>query len=112
MPKIDVTVKDNSAEVLKELEEKAVMALSAIGQECEGYAKDDCPVDTGNLRNSITNQVVESEKAVYIGTNVEYAVYVEYGDQNHKTGKKHFLRDAAANHADHYESILKAALNS
>ena len=69
-------------------------------------------VDTGRLRNSITNKVVENELAVYIGTNVEYAPYVEYGDMRHKVGKKHFLRDAAADHTDHYEQIVEAILKS
>ena len=36
------------------------------------------PVDTGNLRNSITHMVNDGEKAAYIGTNSEYAVYVEW----------------------------------
>lgn len=112
MPKINLEITDHTAEVLQELGQKMSTVLSAIGQECEGYAKDNCPVDTGNLRNSITYEVNESEKAVYVGTNVEYAVYVEYGDYTHKVGKSHFLRDAAADHADHYESILRAALDS
>ena len=69
-------------------------------------------VDTGRLRNSISNKVVEKEPAVYIGTNVEYAPYVEYGDYRHLTGKKHFLRDSVANHADHYQQIVEAVMKS
>lgn len=112
MPKIEASIKSNKDELLRALPEQIALGLSMIGEEAEGYAKDECPVDTGRLRNSIANKVDKAEQAVYIGTNVEYAVYVEYGDYTHKTGKKHFLRDAAANHADHYESILKAALDS
>lgn len=107
-----VKVDDHTAEVLAALKEKMALALASIGQEAEGYAKDECPVDTGRLRNSIANKVVKDENAVYIGTNVEYGVYVEYGDMKHNTGKKHFLRDAAANHGDHYREIAEAVLKS
>lgn len=49
-----VNFKDNSGHVRKEFRERVQLALRAIGEECEGYAKEDCPVDTGRLRNSIT----------------------------------------------------------
>jgi phage gpG-like protein len=67
-------------------------------------------VDTGRLRNSISHEVVEND--VYIGTNVEYAPYVEYGEYKHTTGKNHFLRDAATNHSEHYKKIMEAALKA
>ena len=108
---MEVEVKDNSAEVLKAFGQQCILGLKAIGQEAEGYAKEDCPVDTGRLRASISNKVEESEKAVYIGTNVEYAPYVEYNDNAaHPTGKAHFLRDAATTHSEHYKQIMEAAL--
>ena len=111
MAKIQINIKkDYSPEILATMKDKVQTALKAMGVEAEGYAKDECPVDTGRLRNSISNKVISSENAVYIGTNVEYGVYVEYGDYNHVTGKKHFLKDAAANHGDHYKAILEAAL--
>lgn len=109
---INVKIGDHSEEVLNAMKAQVVLGLEAIGQEAEGYAKDDCPVDTGRLRNSIAHKVVESKKAVYIGTNVEYAPYVEFRDATHKVGKAHFLRDAAATHGDHYESIMEAALKA
>ena len=43
----------------------------------ENTAKALVPVDTGNLRNSITHEVYGNEGVV--GTNVEYAPYVEFG---------------------------------
>lgn len=107
-----IQVIDNSEEVIATMREQAILGLQAIGQEAEGYAKEDCPVDTGRLRNSITNKMVEDEMAVYIGTNVEYAPYVEYGDYRHTTGKNHFLRDAAAEHGEHYKTIMEAALKA
>ena len=113
MPKIVSTeIIDHSEEVLKSMKEQVLKGLESIGQECEGYAKDDCPVDTGRLRNSISHKVIDNENAVYIGTNVEYAPYVEYGEYNHTTGKNHFLRDAATNHSEHYKAIMEAALKA
>lgn len=43
----------------------------------ENEAKQNCPVGTGELRNSISHEV-EGNEAV-VGTNVFYAPYVEYG---------------------------------
>ena len=40
-------------------------------------AKEKVPVDTGNLQDSITYEVNGNEGVV--GTNVEYAPYVEFG---------------------------------
>lgn len=114
MAKIVTTqVIDHSAEVLKAMRSQVIVGLQAIGQEAEGYAKDECPVDTGRLRNSITNQVDKNEPAVYIGTNVEYSVFVEFNDKaHHNTGKAHFLRDAVQNNLEHYRAIMEAALDS
>ena len=44
-------------------------ALEMCGLKAEGYAKMICPVDTGNLRKSITHTSGE-EQTEYIGTNV------------------------------------------
>lgn len=43
----------------------------------ENAAKENCPVDTGELRASITYNI--QGKTGEVGTNVEYAPYVEYG---------------------------------
>lgn len=117
--------KSNSSEVKKELHNKIQLALRLIGETAEGYAKKDCPVDTGRLRNSITYATTNSrgsgdsipngipeEDAVYIGTNVEYAQYVEFLSRNHKVGKAHFLRDAATTHSSEYKKIAETVLKS
>ena len=109
---IDVQITDHKAEVLEAMKQQVILGLESIGQEAEGYAKDECPVDTGRLRNSIANKVVQSENAVYVGTNVEYAPYVEFRDAKHQTGKAHFLRDSVTNHIPHYKSIMEAALKA
>ena len=67
---------DNSEEVLENLGNGIDRALEAIGAQVENYAKMLCPVDTGNLRNSITHAVESSESAVYIGSATSYAAYV------------------------------------
>lgn len=52
-------------------------ALAMAGEVVRADAVDNCPVDTGRLKDSITS-AVEDDSAV-IGTNVEYAPYVEFG---------------------------------
>lgn len=48
---------------------------------------------------------------VYVGTNVEYAIAQETNDYyKHTVGGAHFLKNAAANHGDVYEKILKKQL--
>lgn len=74
-----ITLEDHSDEVYKELEAACQRALEKCGLVGEGYAKKLCPVGTGNLHNSITHTVSDGEKAAYIGTNSEYATYVEMG---------------------------------
>lgn len=106
----DVKFTDNSAEVLAELSEKIEVACEAIGGQGEMYAKEDCPVDTGRLRASISHAT--AEKTAYIGTNVEYAPAVEFRDTAHKTGKAHFLRDAASTHGDEYKQITQDILRA
>lgn len=97
--------KDNTDEVLKGISDAVERALTRIGLAAEGYAKKECPVDTGNLRNSITHEVVQSEKAVYIGTNVEYAAYVELGTV--RTKAKPYLKPAATEHSTVYKRIIE-----
>lgn len=110
---VSVRIADNSDAILKALGTKLDDALEAIGKEAVTYAQKDCPVDTGRLRASIAEKVISKEKAVYIGTNVEYAPYVEYNERAaHNVGKAHFIRDAAANHGDHYKAIVEAILRS
>ena len=104
----DIQFTDNSKEVLEEMAVKIAAALEAIGGQAELYAKEECPVDTGRLRNSISHAT--DDDTAYIGTNVEYAPEVEYRDMNHKTGKAHFLRDAASTHGDEYKQITQDIL--
>jgi HK97 gp10 family phage protein len=99
---------DNTEEVLDALADQVGVGLEKIGLVAEGYAKRLCPVDTGRLRNSITHTTDDS--AAYIGTNVDYAVYVEMGTV--RTPAQPYLKPAAADHADEYRRILNDALQS
>ena len=67
--------------------------LQNIGQQGEGIAKEHAPVDTGNLRRSITHEVHSGRKPfVRIGTNVRYGIYQELGTRFHPAHP--FLRPA------------------
>lgn len=112
---------DNTREAADGIRSSIDRALEQIGLVAEGYAKAACPVGTpestgikgyvgGRLRNSITHVVDESTKTVYIGTNVEYAPYVELGTKHQKA--QPYLRPAAEDHTSTYADILKSELGS
>lgn len=87
-------------------------------------------VDTGRLRASITwatNEQHDSgsspaessdyathstpkEGELYIGTNVEYAEYIEMGTST--MGPFPFLKPAVTNHLDEYKQMMESALKS
>lgn len=117
---MDFTVVDNSDAVLMELKKKTAMALEAIGLQAERNAKLACTVDTGRLRNSISHAV--NGDTAYIGTNVEYAPYVELG-HHQEPGRyvpkikkrlkkdwvppKPFLKPAIEKHTSEYKKIAQ-----
>ena len=131
---MDIKFTDNSKEVLEAMQQAAVRALEKCGLTAEGYAKKLCPVDTGNLRNSITHTVDEEEPAAYIGSNSSYASYVELGTGEYVSGGRPtpwvyqdakgnwhytrgnkaqpFLKPAAADHAGQYRDILESELKN
>lgn len=92
--------------MLAELDIKKRQALLAIGAAAEGHAKALTPVDTGRLKNSISHAA--DSDAAYIGTNVEYGPYVEYGTS--RMAGHHMLKQAATGHGSEYAAIAKAAL--
>lgn len=104
-----VQVANNTDEIRVALDNAINNGLEKIGLAAEGYAKLKCPVDTGRLRNSISHDVREDEKTVYVGTNVEYAPYVEMGTSRHPEAKP-FLKPAATDHTEEYKSIVEQFL--
>ena len=103
-----VDYKDNSQQILPALEKGKRNALTAIGATAETYAKQETPVDTGRLRNSIS-YAVDGESA-YIGTNVEYAPYLELGTSRAKA--HHMLQKAATEHSAEYKRLAEDAIQS
>lgn len=128
---------DHSKEVLEALERAEEAALEAMGNQGVSFAKNNLTeasrVDTGRLRNSITHLVVMGDKAVYIGTNVPYAIYNEMGTGIYISGGRktpwsyqddkgnwhrtsglpptHFLKEAAQNHTETYRRIADAIMH-
>lgn len=97
---------DNSQIFIDAKDEAIERALEAIGITAEGYAKLKCPVDTGRLRNSISH--THDKDSVYIGTNVEYAVYVEMGTIN--SPAQPYLKPAVTGHHAEYKRIAESCL--
>ena len=107
---MNVQFTDNSKEIIEAIQQATVRAMEKCGLTAEGYAKKLAPVDTGNLRNSITHEVDDGEPAVYIGTNVEYAPYQELGTINMTANP--FLKPAVADHAKEYRKIIENELKN
>jgi hypothetical protein len=139
---VNVRVDSNVNDVMAEVNKKILVALAQCGEVIEGHAKGDCPVDTGLLRNSLTyavsgnptnisgyradnpkegrassgsySGVVGSvdDPIVYVGTNVEYAPWVEFKSMAHEIGKAHFLRDAGQNHVSELKEVTEKILST
>ena len=129
---IEINITDNSGEILKDLDNKKLSALEAVGIAAEGFCKRLTPVDLGTLRNSMTHAVRGDD--VYIGSNIPYAPFVELGtgiyasdgkgrqspwgyyDRNGKyhvtRGMKphHMLKKAASEHTEEYKRIIEAIM--
>ena len=105
---MSIEIHDNSKEVSENIKAALLRAMETCGLVAEGYAKKLAPVDTGNLRNSITHTVDDGEPAAYIWTNVEYAPYVCLGTIHMKA--QPFLKPAVADHTNKYRKIIEDEL--
>lgn len=72
-----VTFTDNTAEFMERVERGIDNGMKELGERVAQRAKEHCPVDTGRLQESITSTA--NGKTVTVGSDVEYAVYVELG---------------------------------
>lgn len=110
---------DNSDLFKQALSDKIAVALEALGQAAESYAKLKISepkqhangtmkpnVETGRLRNSITHAV--DDDTAYIGTNVEYAAYVEMGTSRMRPYP--YLKPAITEHTKDYQRIIEKEL--
>ena len=121
---ISIKYDDYTPQALAALKSATLRGLEVCGAVAESYAKKELSkpklhadgsvrpnVITGRLRNSISH-TVEDNKA-YIGTNVEYAPFVEFGNQRGKeTWAYPFLKPAATEHSEEYKQILKNSLEN
>lgn len=130
---MEVRLIKRDKEILAEVDNATLKSLTEIGAKVENHAKDECPVDTGRLWNSITFATSDFQSSantgsgkakakatdyamhgrpekdtVVIGTNVEYAEEQEFNEQyRHTHGNAHYLRNAIANHNDEYLKVFK-----
>ena len=121
-------LENNKDAVLRELDRKVEKALTMIGEQAVGYAQEivhenegknaqkyvgEASERSGELANLMEFEVDMSDDSVIIGTNVEYAPYVEFMDsRHHNVGKAHFLRDGAVNHVNEIKAVAETALSS
>lgn len=97
-------------EVLQAMEKAVGVWLESVGMDAASTAKTDgvCPVKTGNLRDSITYAVdTSSNREVYVGTNVEYGKYQEFGTIN-GVPARHFIQYGITAHVQEYADLLEA----
>lgn len=131
---MEIEITDNSVLVREEFQAACLRALEKCGLTADAYAKMLCPVDTGNLKNSITHKVQPEEQAAYVGTNSEYAAYVELGTGKYYPGgrptpwsyqdakgnwhltngqrAKPYLKPAVADHVQQYKQIIEDELKN
>lgn len=124
---VSFKVDSNVDKVISEKDKAVEMALTMIGQQVINYTTMKCPVKTGNLRRSYTKDVNPKEETVTVGTNVEYAPYVEYGHMQEvgryvpalgkrlvapKVDARPHLRPAVNDHKDEYKKIAEQCLKN
>lgn len=136
-------ITSNVDEIIQQKDEALIKAFEDIGLSAEAFAVGEVDkqvyrspqgsyIRTGALRNSITHR--SDGKSAVIGSNLEYAPYVEYGtgvyaesggrstpwiyqdDEGnwHRTvGMKprHFLKDAIEKHLPEFQRILELYLS-
>lgn len=105
MAKIEV-INSHVDEVIEMLQSKRKKILTEWGMTAEAYATDYCPVDTGRLQASISYDT--DDDTMYLGTNVEYAPYVEMGTS--RMDAQPYLRPAIENHMGEYKDIMNEVM--
>lgn len=112
---IFISHKDKALEAIQAARDRA---LEIIGQQAQNYATLQLypghGVDTGRLRGSIDHIQVDDDTEA-IGTNVEYAPYIEFGHHTPSGGFVSpipFLKPAVANHIPEYRAIAEEMLRN
>lgn len=86
---------------------KEAVKLSALS--IEATAKQLCPVDTGRLRSSIHHEITAFGFNATVGTNVEYAPFIEFGTARQRA--QPYLFPAAEAERTAFLRNIKAALS-
>lgn len=116
MAENSIVFTDNLDEVLSKIDSALTAGLVEIGATAQGYAKDNAPVRTGTLRDSIGVKVKPNDKEVYIGTMIDkfpedpYGKYVELGTS--KMVAQPFLRPAATEHSAEYKKLMEESMKN
>jgi HK97 gp10 family phage protein len=79
---IELTL-DLDPKALKKLDKIVDRALTESGILIQSRAKQLAPVDFGQLRKSISRALDSGQKTITVFTNLEYAIFVEFGTGIH-----------------------------
>jgi HK97 gp10 family phage protein len=95
----------NTAEFDAKFNKAMVKALTSIGLHVTSEAKPLAPVDTGNLRASISHVINVPEKGVMVGSNLNYSLFIEKGTSRMKA--QPFLEPAVMNNKTQIQNIVR-----
>lgn len=109
--KVEYKLTSHIDEVNAKVQQAIDIALEICGGKAESYAKQNAPVDTGNLQNSLTHTQID-KKSEAVGSNVKYAPYQELGTRKMSAANdgRGYLRPAIEDHMDEYEEIFNKEL--
>lgn len=110
-------LEEKLVEQAEEYQARLAKGIKRAGQQVAGEARKRAPVNTGHLRRSIRARLKEEngETVSKIGTNVDYAIHVEYGHRT-RGGKsyvpgRYFLYGALQSQKGNVLRIIARALN-
>ncbi|HTB05346.1 MAG TPA: HK97-gp10 family putative phage morphogenesis protein [Bacteroidia bacterium] len=98
-------LQDTFAQASDDLVEQVQEAIADTSQQLVELAKENCPVKTGKLRDSIAAEISDDGMSATITADVSYAPYVEYGPH-----AKPFLNPAFEEISPQLVSVLSDAL--
>ena len=115
----EIELTDNSPAYIAAVKKGVKLAVKNIAKQAASNVADITPVGTpettgkpgyigGTLQNSITGR--SDEDTAYISTDVEYAIYVEYGTI--KMDAQPYMRPGIMDNMDEYEEIARQAIES
>jgi len=99
-------IEDHTKDVLKEVDRLISQKLVTAALMVERTAKQIVPVLTGTLKRSITHEPVVPKRDVRVGSNVEYAPFIEMGTS--KQIAKPYLRPALEANMDKIRKLFNA----